>query len=275
MAGMEEREQRLVHAMVDLEDSAAGLRAHYDGIWRDVDAERMSLSHERQELLNLWAQLSISPKEVTRLRASIVALEAQVRTREEGVQKQLMVVNELLAASSARVSALEGDLQTTTTSLETLGGRVVALEVALGDAHKLLEVERAEGQHASKARLNLEAQVEANATNLRQTVESMAQALAELRLLPSLVPAGPVSEIALWYADVLKKLGALPRMLKQRLTMEGERIVEIIGFTILPHVHHLAPSFPFPRHFEGFGDTKEGNDARDTAKAVGPMFLPI
>jgi hypothetical protein len=43
MAGMEEREQWLVQAMVDLEDSAAGLRAHYDGIRRDVDAERMSL----------------------------------------------------------------------------------------------------------------------------------------------------------------------------------------------------------------------------------------
>jgi hypothetical protein len=231
--------------------------------------------HERQELLNLWAQLSISPEEVTRLRASIAALEAQARTREEGVQKQLVAVNELLAASSARVIALEGDLQTTTTSLETSGGRVVALEVSLGDAHKLLEVERTEGQQASKARLNLKAQVEADATNLRQTVESMAQALAELRLLPSLVLAGPVSEIALWYADVLKKLGALPGMLKQRLTVEGERIVEIIGFTILPDVHHLAPSFPFPCHFEGFGDTKEGKDARDTAKVVGPMFSPI
>jgi hypothetical protein len=47
LAGMEEREQRVVQAMVDLEDWAAGLRAHYDDIRRDVDAESMSLSRER------------------------------------------------------------------------------------------------------------------------------------------------------------------------------------------------------------------------------------
>jgi hypothetical protein len=35
---MEEREQRLVQAMADLEDWAAGLRAHYDSIRRDIDA---------------------------------------------------------------------------------------------------------------------------------------------------------------------------------------------------------------------------------------------
>jgi hypothetical protein len=55
----------------------------------------------------------------------------------------------------------------TTASLETSGARVAALEVALGDAHKLLEVARAEGRQASEARLKLEAQVEADATNLR------------------------------------------------------------------------------------------------------------
>jgi hypothetical protein len=156
----------------------------------------------------------------------------------------------------------------TTASLETSGARVAALEVALGDAHKLLEVARAEGRQASEARLKLEAQVEADATNLRQTTERMAQALVELRLLPSLVPAGPVSYIALWYADTLKQLGALPRMLKQRLMVEGERIVKIVGVTILPRVHHLAPSFPFLCLFEAFGDTKEGKDARDAARAA-------
>jgi hypothetical protein len=60
---MEEREQRLVQAMVDLEDWAAGLRAHYHDIRQDIDAECMSLSRERQELLNPWAQLSITPEE--------------------------------------------------------------------------------------------------------------------------------------------------------------------------------------------------------------------
>jgi hypothetical protein len=80
---MEEREQRLVQAMVDLEDWAAGLRDNYDGVRRDIDAERMFVSHERQELLNLRAQPSVTPEEVTQLRASVAALEAQARTREE------------------------------------------------------------------------------------------------------------------------------------------------------------------------------------------------
>jgi hypothetical protein len=103
-----------------------------------------------------------------------------VRTRDEGAQKQFVAANKLLAASSAWVSALEGDLRMTTASLETSGARVAALEVALGDAHKLLEVTRVEGKQASEARLKLEAQVEADATNLRQTMERMAQALVEL-----------------------------------------------------------------------------------------------
>jgi hypothetical protein len=100
----------------------------------------------------------------------------------------------------------------------------------------------------------------------------MAQALAELRL-SSLAPDGPVSELALWYADVRKQLGALPGMLKQRLAAEGEHIVKIIGATILPRVHHLAPNFPFPCLFEGFGDTTEGKDARDTPRAAGAHVL--
>jgi hypothetical protein len=36
---MEEHEQRLVQAMVDLEYWVAGLRAHYDGIQQGIDAE--------------------------------------------------------------------------------------------------------------------------------------------------------------------------------------------------------------------------------------------
>jgi hypothetical protein len=163
---------------------------------------------------------------------------------------------------------LEGNLRAATVSLEASGARVAALEVALGDAQKLLEVARTEGKQASEAQLKLEAQVKADATNLRQTAERMAQALVDLRLLPSLVPASPVSEIALWYAHALRQLGALHRMLKKRLAAEGERIVEIVGATILPRIHHLVPSFPFLCLFEGFGDTKEGKDARDTARAA-------
>jgi hypothetical protein len=44
---MEKHEQRLVQPMVDLEDWAAGLRAQYDSIRQDIDAEHMSLPRER------------------------------------------------------------------------------------------------------------------------------------------------------------------------------------------------------------------------------------
>jgi hypothetical protein len=65
-------------------------------------------------------------------------------------------------------------------------------------------------------------------------------------------------------------------MLKKRLATEGERIIEIIGATILPRVHRLVPSFPFLRLFEGFGDTKEGKDAQDTARAaVAHIFVDL
>jgi hypothetical protein len=57
-------------------------------------------------------------------------------------------------------------------------------------------------------------------------------------------------------------------MLKQRLETEGEHIIEIIGTTILPRVHHLSPIFLFPCLFEGFGESKEGKDAQDTARAA-------
>jgi hypothetical protein len=57
-------------------------------------------------------------------------------------------------------------------------------------------------------------------------------------------------------------------MLKQRLATEGERIVKIVGAAILPRVHHLAPNFPFPCLFECFGDTQEGKDAPDAARAA-------
>jgi hypothetical protein len=50
---MEEREKRLVQAMEDLENWAAGLRAHHDGIQWDIDAECLSLSRDWQELLSL------------------------------------------------------------------------------------------------------------------------------------------------------------------------------------------------------------------------------
>jgi hypothetical protein len=57
-------------------------------------------------------------------------------------------------------------------------------------------------------------------------------------------------------------------MLKQRLETKGERIVEIVGATILPRVHHLAPSSPLPCLFEGFGDSQEGKDAQDTTRTA-------
>jgi hypothetical protein len=63
-------------------------------------------------------------------------------------------------------------------------------------------------------------------------------------------------------------------MLKQRMKAEGEHIVEIVGVTILPHVHHIAPSFPFPLLFESFSESMDGKTAQDAARAaVAPITL--
>jgi chromosome segregation ATPase len=128
---MEECKQWLVQAMEDLENWAAGLRAHHDGIQWDIDMERLALSHERHEILSLQAQLSITPKDVAQLRASIAALETQAKAREEDARTQLTAASERLAASTTRVSALEGDLRAANSSLEASGARVATLEAAL------------------------------------------------------------------------------------------------------------------------------------------------
>jgi hypothetical protein len=64
-------------------------------------------------------------------------------------------------------------------------------------------------------------------------------------------------------------------MLKQRLMAEGERIVKIVGVTILPRVHHLAPSFPFLCLFKGFGNTKEGKMPKTLPGRRWPIFSLI
>jgi hypothetical protein len=125
--------------MEDLENWAAGQRAQHDGIRWDIDAGRLCLSHERQELLSLRAQLSISPEEVVQLRAFVAILQTQEKAREEDAQKRFAAANERLAASTTHASALEGDLRAATTSLEASGARVAVLEVALGNTQKLLE----------------------------------------------------------------------------------------------------------------------------------------
>jgi hypothetical protein len=106
----------------------------------------LCLSCEWQELLSLWAQLSISPEEVVQLRASVTVLQTQEKAREEDAQKRFTAANKRLAASTTHASALEGDLRAATTSLEASGVRVAVLEVALGNTQKLLEDARTEGK---------------------------------------------------------------------------------------------------------------------------------
>jgi hypothetical protein len=55
-------------------------------------------------------------------------------------------------------------------------------------------------------------------------------------------------------------------MLKWKLKAGGERIIEIVGNTILPGVHHLALGFPFQCLFEGFGDNKAGWAVQQAAR---------
>jgi hypothetical protein len=154
---MEERERQLVQAKEDMERWAANVRAHNNGIRRDIDVEHRVLSRERHEILSLWAQPPISPKEVAQLRASIATREAQAHAREENAWTHLTVVRKCLAISTAHVSTLEGDLQAAKSLLETSGTRVTRLEAALESTKKLLETTHAEGKLASEAQLNLAA----------------------------------------------------------------------------------------------------------------------
>jgi hypothetical protein len=45
-----------------------------------------------------------------------------------------------------------------------------------------------------------------------------------------------------------------------------ERIIEIVGNTILPGVHHLALGFLFQCLFEGFGNNKAGQAVQQAAR---------
>jgi hypothetical protein len=85
---MEEWEQRLVQAKEDLEDWAARLRAHHDGIRWDIDTERMGLSRERHEILNSRAQLPISSEEVAQLHAPSSPLRLWRRRRRRMLKRR-------------------------------------------------------------------------------------------------------------------------------------------------------------------------------------------
>jgi hypothetical protein len=92
--------------------------------------------------------------------------------------------------------------------------------------------------------------------------------LATLGLKPPLILSEPDGSTALWFADVIRRIGSLPERLRQVLRTEGDRIVNLVGNLILTRVHRFAPNFPFARIFERFGDDAAGRAAEETAQAA-------
>jgi hypothetical protein len=92
-----------------------------------------------------------------------------------------------------------------------------------------------------------------------------APTLAVLGLEPPPIPSEPEVGIALWFVDVIGRVGSLPERLRQVLQMEGECVVNLVGNLILTSVHRFAPNFPFAQIFERFRDDAAGRAAEETA----------
>jgi hypothetical protein len=86
-----------------------------------------------------------------------------------------------------------------------------------------------------------------------------------LGLKLALILSKPDGSIALWFADVIGRIGSLPVRLRQVLQTEVERIVNLVGNLILTRVHRFAP---VTRIFERFGDNATGRAAEETARAA-------
>jgi hypothetical protein len=85
---------------------------------------------------------------------------------------------------------------------------------------------------------------------------------------PPPIPFKPEGSIALWFAEVIGRIGSLPERLRQVLRMEGEHVVNLVGNLILTRVHRFSPNFPFARIFERFGNDANGRAAEETARAA-------
>jgi hypothetical protein len=118
---------------------------------------------------------------------------------------------------------------------------------------------------ATIARAGAETLVDNTTTMLRGLAIRTRQALVTLGLdLPN-VPSSPLPGISLWYVDVMERVNSLPERPRQTLQMEGERIVDIIGNTILPRVYFFAPSFLFAQIFKRFGEDPAGKATEEAA----------
>jgi hypothetical protein len=93
-------------------------------------------------------------------------------------------------------------------------------------------------------------------------------ALVTLGLEPPPIPSEQEGSIALWFAEVTRRISSLPERLGQVLRTEGEQIVNLVGNLILTLMHHFTPNFLFTWIFERFGDDAAGRAAEETSQAV-------
>jgi hypothetical protein len=73
---------------------------------------------------------------------------------------------------------------------------------------------------------------------------------------------------------MLRQLGALFGMLKQRLETKGERINEIVGATILPASTTLPPASHFHASSKALVIARRGRTPRTLSGQPWPMLLP-
>jgi hypothetical protein len=66
--------------------------------------------------------------------------------------------------------------------------------------------------------------------------------LATLGLEPPMIPSEQDGSIALWFADIIERIGSLPERLRQVLRTGKECIVYLVGNLILTHMHRIAPT---------------------------------
>jgi hypothetical protein len=49
----------------------------------------------------------------------------------------------------------------------------------------------------------------------------------------------------MWFSDVTGRINSLTDMLRPTLQMKGERVIFMVGYTILSRVYCFAPGFSF------------------------------
>jgi hypothetical protein len=119
-------------------------------------------------------------------------------------------------------------------------------EVRIALLMKPLEEALEDRKVAAIARIEAEGLMQSTSRVLHGLVIRTRRSLEMLGLNPPAIPSNDQAGVCLWFSDVMGRINSLADVLRQRRQTEGERIVEMVGYTILPRVHHF-PQLPARR----------------------------